>query len=160
MTNVTPMQLMTSIVLIIALSFSVANGMCNADIDDDCSVMSSLDLQDYSSDEYEEENIQNLQVCKTCGEDYIVNDELPYGYCNQNCITTEPSDEDDEYMAEYKRDLKKSRKMRNKLIYSNNEYIDNFERVCGICNYIYYGPNGPHWHSVEDRECYAKNLDE
>lgn len=151
MVSLTPMQLVMLMMFIIALSFSVATGMCNADMDDDMSEVTSCDVAE-SSDEYED--IHPSQVCKTCGGDYIADDDAPDGYCDKWCVPSERCEDDDEYMSQYRRALRKSRNLRNRK--GNGGYNDNLERLCDICMDLYYLPNGPHWHSLEDREKYAK----
>jgi hypothetical protein len=158
LTSLTPLQLTTTIFLILGISFSFASGMCNVDDDDDCSECPPY--QDDSSEE-EDEDIPKPLSCKTCGEDYFLRmtenpyKRVPEGYCCRDCVSTKFDPTDDDYMGVFRRDLQFSRKVKLRKVAT---YVDDWERVCWVCRDLTYAPNGPHWHTPEERKN-AKNDD-
>jgi hypothetical protein len=153
LTSLTPLQLTTTIFLILGISFSFASGMCNVDDDDDCSECPPYNDDSSGEDSSEEdENIPKPLSCKTCGEEYFPRmtenprRRVPEGYCSRKCVSTKIDPTDDEYMCEFKKELKysRSRKRRSENVCG---YVDEWERVCWGCNDLIYAPNGPHWHT-------------
>lgn len=148
LTSLTPLQLTTTIFLILGISFSFASGMCNVDDDDDCSECPPYNDDSLEEDSSEEdENIPKPLSCKTCGEEYIPRMNVkprirvPDGYCSRKCVSTKPDPTDNEDMCEFRKELKYSRNLR-----SRKGDVDK-ERVCWGCNDLIYGL---HWHTPEE----------